>query len=129
MRCSYLDYGVSQAVIVPVFCRASGTTNSRLLGKYSDNFFFFLNTIYCCFQNALTFDSKLNRIGKSQLLEELGSSVPPVKAATVISFTIIVKASGNKAKLSINAVLQSLQLLVLIWHTEICTAEVSYLDS
>lgn len=76
---------------------------TSFLGKHCTNFLS-LDIIRCYFQNALTVSFKLNRRAKSRLLEELGS--PPIQVtadtAAVVSFTMTVKADGNKAKLSMD---------------------------
>lgn len=87
------------------FCRASSTMKIRFLEKYCANFLF-LDNICCYLQNALTVSFRLNRRAKSWLLEELGSLPIRVTADTaiVVSFTMTIKADGDKAKFSMDGI-------------------------
>lgn len=86
-----------------IFCRASSTMKTRFFEKYCANFLFLVN-ICCYLQNALTVSFKLNRRAKLWVLEELCS--PPVQVivdiAVVYSFTMTIKADGDKAKHSMD---------------------------
>lgn len=75
---------------------------TSFLGKYSTNFLSLDNI--ASYRMPLTVSFKLNRKASSPLLEGLGS--PPIQmtadTAIVVSFTLTVKADGNKAKLSMD---------------------------